>query len=553
MADAIHRHHRNHGSDGGRGKLDALRGRNKIKFYRLERGRTTAGRRALYVAIQGFGWFGKNSAYRRSIRPGNDHSSCRPTISACFDSARDINGDGYADFIDAAYDNSPTTSSALVYFGHPDVHSIAFATPDITLQLPRTIFGSAAFPERVLADVITTGDFNDDGFGDIAVAGVSSSATNGISILLGSNSLSPNLNLMADADVFVALTGVAGDLRAASVGDLNADGADDLAIGNRSTSMFVLLGKPAAAADGWKSWKSAPPILVADFSDGLQPSMDGFTLVNEAASGYLDVATPTIGTGEQNLWNVTTRRGSEGQHSSPHSLYFGNSETGEYRTIIAGVPSRVLGRAVTDLDLTHVPVGGKVQLSFRYLLSTEGAPSDFDQARVKLSTNQFAGVNDHIILASNNSIEASSNSFPGQTLFESGSGGGGGVGSHWQSMTIDLTSFAGQQVQLAFEFDSIDEYVNDREGFYVDDVLVRVERIELNSSNLVTITGAVSDNLASSISTIGDLTGDGIPEFVVLENTPANFEVFNPNQLSETGTFMSSMVLAHGSLDSLMI
>src|SRR5262249_13128286 len=89
--------------------------------------------------------------------------------------------------------------------------------------------------------------------------------------------------------------------------------------------------------------------------------------------------------------------------------------------------------------------GGPISLSFNYVLLTEAG---FDQATVQVSNNGGASFT---------TIASST----GGTLPQSGS---------WRAISFDLSSYAGQTIQLRFSFDTIDSIANAFEGWYVDDV-----------------------------------------------------------------------------------
>jgi hypothetical protein len=51
----------------------------------------------------------------------------------------------------------------------------------------------------------------------------------------------------------------------------------------------------------------------------------------------------------------------------------------------------------------------------------------------------------------------------------------GGKEAVWIEKSVDLSSYIGESVQIAFEFDSVDHYMNDGAGWLVDDVHVEVD------------------------------------------------------------------------------
>jgi hypothetical protein len=130
----------------------------------------------------------------------------------------DVNGDGYVDFaVGAAMTGGD--GAAYVYFGGPTL----MATPGVTLNAPAgvTLFGYA---------VAGSGDFNGDGFADLAVGAPGTASKPGTPgaayVYFGGAAISstPGVSLAgnADADRFgAALVGL---------NDVDGDGRDDLAV-----------------------------------------------------------------------------------------------------------------------------------------------------------------------------------------------------------------------------------------------------------------------------------------------------------------------------------
>lgn len=169
---------------------------------------------------------------------------------------------------------------------------------------------------------------------------------------------------------------------------------------------------------------------LADFEAG----QDGYTINNNIR-----------GTGNAaGLWHLTSNRGSDPGHSSFTSFYYGNDFTDTYDTGAANAG------AITSPSIAIGAVG-QTNLSFNYLLQTEGSSSTYDLAKVQVSNNGGASF---ITLAS---------SADGSQLVQGGA---------WQTATFDLSAFAGQNIQIRFSFDTVDASANSYEGWYVDDVQV---------------------------------------------------------------------------------
>jgi hypothetical protein len=172
-----------------------------------------------------------------------------------------------------------------------------------------------------------------------------------------------------------------------------------------------------------------------DFESGLQ----GFTVDN--ASG--------VGGG---LWHVATScESATPGHTSPSSLYYGIDSTCSYDA--GGLPSE--GSIISPP--VAIPDGAGVQLSFSYLLETEGQPG-YDLARVLASVD--AGAFEPV--ASNDGATGLMALFDGPL--------------EWQRAEVDLTSLfasgSNHTVRVRFEFATVDGVANDHSGLYIDDVVI---------------------------------------------------------------------------------
>ncbi|HIK51512.1 MAG TPA: choice-of-anchor J domain-containing protein, partial [Oscillatoriales cyanobacterium M59_W2019_021] len=187
---------------------------------------------------------------------------------------------------------------------------------------------------------------------------------------------------------------------------------------------------------GWTQTSPAIGILGevfnADFSDtDGDPDLDGFTIDN-------------TGGAVAGLWHLSTGRGNQPGHSADDSLYFGTGEGvdggGNYDV------GHTAGRVTSPvIDLTGI---GSAELSFNYILASEGG-NPWDSARVLIS--QDGGVFEPI--ASNVS-----------ELVDPTTG--------WTNATVDLSAYAGSNIEIRFDFDTIDSIGNNFEGWYVDDIVV---------------------------------------------------------------------------------
>ena len=402
----------------------------------------------------------------------------------------DINGDQIDDFIGYIH-FSQLQAFAKVFFWGKALAEYNAEQPDVLLQLPPLYGGSTPV---TLTDVITVGDFNGDSLSDLAVVDFLSSTA--VHIVLGRESWPASLNVSQQSDVLIngfGLITLTNHLTVANAGDLNGDGAHDLLIGSSQSgngTAYVQLGSPASQPTGWRVWSTSSPVYANDFENAALGSSGGLTLSNTATFN----GQTAVGLGDQNLWHVTDRRANQPGHSGSKSLYFGNESTGTFDS------GTVLGTAYLNIDTSQIPVGSKLSLSFNYHLTTENNPS-FDRAGVNVSTNFNAPGTPVTTVAQNSSV------------LKDPSGG-------WVVHTVaDLGAVSGPSLQVGFAFNSGDALFNNFEGFSIDDVQVRVERVQLSASTLARIDGTGADGkIGRSVASIGNLNGAGNPrpEFAVL-------------------------------------
>ena len=165
------------------------------------------------------------------------------------------------------------------------------------------------------------------------------------------------------------------------------------------------------------------PIYIFDFEGDDQ----GFTIEDISGS----------------LWHRTIGRGSQPEHSPVHSFYFGNGEGpnggGDYDT-----GQRVAGALVSPS--LSLPDSDAVAVDFSYVLETENLET-FDLAELQIN-----GGFGWETLQGYNAVAES---------------------SVWRiADPVDLSAYAGQDVQLRWLFDSVDDFFNNFEGWYVDDVRI---------------------------------------------------------------------------------
>ena len=195
----------------------------------------------------------------------------------------------------------------------------------------------------------------------------------------------------------------------------------------------------AVIPEGWQQTHPQAGTLdrfKADFSDGTAPDLDGFVINNTTAGNV---------TG---LWHITSARGNQPGHSPEHSLYFGQNET------VDGGGNYDVGHTagqVTSPDINLVGLES-ADLIFNYFLDVEPGGVG-DRLEVNVSVNgqpfQTIGTKENELIINSRETQ------------------------QWSQASISLDEFVGNRIRVQFNFDTLDEFANDLEGWFVDDVVVQ--------------------------------------------------------------------------------
>lgn len=161
-------------------------------------------------------------------------------IDAPTESAGDMNGDGYPDFAALGKD-SQGQRSAYLFTGRPG--------------LPRL---SALWPTDRDARLATAGDVDGDGYGDLLLG---AAASDRVTVIRGTGT---GPRLLSDPLPTLAVPGP-GAHRLALVGDTNADGFDDVAIGVAATKDRDTVGEAAFLLGGPDGLRRLPARVTAPY------------------------------------------------------------------------------------------------------------------------------------------------------------------------------------------------------------------------------------------------------------------------------------------------
>jgi hypothetical protein len=178
-----------------------------------------------------------------------------------------------------------------------------------------------------------------------------------------------------------------------------------------------LLCKYATNPTGWTPVAGVKPTAYT-FEDGKSPPT-GWTLTN---------TDPKVG------WGVTSKRPGAGSYS----LYYGDPVAGNF----AGAGANSGSAKLPPVTLT---AGKKSAISFLAYFDTEGGAS-YDMLQIFVGTAKI--------------WEKDAPSTPPV------------LQKAWQTVTVDLSAYAGQTITIELKFDTGDAINNTSEGVYVDDVTI---------------------------------------------------------------------------------
>jgi len=279
-------------------------------------------------------------------------------------SAGDVNGDGFADVIVGAWANDAggaDAGRAYVYFGGP----AADATPDLALT-------GAAANDSFGYSVASAGDVNGDGFADLLVGAYGSDAGGADAgrayVYFGGPA--------ADATPDLTLTGAAANdvfgYSAASAGDVNGDGFDDIMVGAFLSDAggadagraYVYFGGPApdavadltltgAAGDDFFGYSvaSAGDVSGDGFDDLIVGAYGNDAGGTEAGRAYVYDCNRyfIVSPNDDELWNVGGAESVSWQGAEPADLWLSLDAGRSYdllRHAVGGSTSNTLGLLV---------------------------------------------------------------------------------------------------------------------------------------------------------------------------------------------------------------
>ncbi|MBS1517960.1 MAG: FG-GAP repeat protein [Bacteroidetes bacterium] len=194
-------------------------------------------------------------------------------------SAGDVNGDGFSDVIAGAYGFSGNTGRAYIYFGG--------ASPDIVSDVTMT---GEAVSNSFGYSVSSAGDANGDGYSDVIIGAQGYSSNTGRAYIFNGGA---TMNNVADVVMTGEASGDYFGASISSAGDLNGDGYSDViagAYGNSSNTGKVYIYFGAASmdntADVTKTGEDVNNYFGNSVSSAGDVNGDGYTDLTVGAHGY---------------------------------------------------------------------------------------------------------------------------------------------------------------------------------------------------------------------------------------------------------------------------
>ena len=477
--------------------------------------------------------------------------------------AGDVNGDGYSDIIVGAYNYSSATGRAYIYYGGAAMDNITDVT--MTGEAVNDYFGFS---------VSTTGDVNGDGYSDVIVGAYAYSSYTGRTYVYYGGA---SMNNAAD----VIMTGEAANnyfgFSVSTAGDVNGDGYADVIVGAYSYSSYT--GRAYIYYGGASMNNTADITMTGEaVNNYFGYSVSAAGDVN--GDGYSDVITGAFGynsnTGRAYVY-IQSMTGTNipdlSMTGEAANNYFGSaiSTAGDvngdgYSDVIVGASrySSSTGRAyiyyggpLMDNAADVTMTGEAANNYFGVSVSTAGDVNGDGYSDVIVGANRSSSTGRAYIYyggASMNNIadvtmtgEAANNYF-GNSVSTAGDVNGDGysdviVGAYGYSSSTGRAYiyYGGASMDNIADVTTTGEAVNNVFGYSVStagdvngdgysDVIVGANEYSshtgrayiyfggasMNNAADVTMTGeAANDDFGISVSTAGDVNGDGYTDVIV--------------------------------------
>jgi hypothetical protein len=427
--------------------------------------------------------------------------------------AGDVNGDGYSDVVVGAYGNTSSTGKAYLYLGGASGLSVS----------PSWTTTGEAVGDGFGISVATAGDVNGDGYSDVIIGahGNADNAGKAYLYLGGPSGLSTTYSWTAAGEAASDNFGYS----VATAGDVSGDGYSDVIVGAYGNAgnmgkAYLYLGGPSGLSTA-SSWTAAGEAALDDFGYSVATAGDvngdGYSDViigahgnaDNAGKAYLYLGGPS-GLSTASSW--TTVGEASGDDFGYSVATAGDVNGDGYSDVIVGAPynSGNTGKA-------YLYLGGPSGLSTASSWTTVGEASgdDFGGSAATAGDVNGDGYSDVIVGAPYNSGNT------GKAYLYLGGPSGLSTASSWTTVGEASGDGFGGSVATAGDVNG-DGYLDVIVGAYGNTsntgkaYLYLGEPSGLSGASSWTAAGeAADDNLGNSVSTAGDVNGDGYSDVIV--------------------------------------
>ncbi len=424
----------------------------------------------------------------------------------------DFNGDSQQDFIlslTGALDEVTgrlISYARVIYGGDPlldRASNDSSPTSGTIIKLP----GSLLMDEGSRASIDARGDIDNDGTDDLVISTTEGTESGSVFIVFGSHTdpTPAQLDVLHEAAAegrVVEISGFSNQVETRFVGDVDGDQLSDIVAVDGPTS-YLFRGRNQS---GW-------------LQDKLLPLDDGvFRFDFEGTDSSFEFSDNDS---TRNIWSVTDGRivmGGDATYANRTTLEFPGQVVQDIFPTVASAASPLI-----DLRTAIEPT-----LYFDHLLQTENEPGrDIARLLVEVDGERFS-------LASNQDGSLPDGMSPAGAMDE---------------LSFSLSQFAGSQIRLVFDFDSVTPENNELFGWAIDNIRIEGKGTTVaNADRLFSLS-------ANHVAPLGDADGDGNKDdFAFIGDTEVQIyfgdsDLANMPTTQVGGSFENADLFAGGAID----